>query len=47
MKNIIIISFSVILGVYIFGLIMADSNSVRSAGNGVMKLQIEQMELIP
>ncbi len=47
MKNIIIIAFSVILGIYIFTLILGDGDSIRVAGKDVMKLQVQQMRVIP
>ncbi len=47
MKKIIIIAFSVMLGVYVFGLILGDGNSVRNAGSDVMRVQAEQLNMIP
>ncbi len=47
MKNIIVIVFSVMLAVYIFGMILGDHNSIRMHGQEIMQRQIQDMRITP
>tara|TARA_Y100000588_G_C13906984_1_gene775448 strand:- start:176 stop:319 length:144 start_codon:yes stop_codon:yes gene_type:complete len=47
MKNIIVILFSMMLGVYIFTSTLSENDSVRSSGSDVMKAQVELMKTSP
>jgi len=47
MKHLIIIVFSIILGVFIFQLIIGEDNSLRNAGENVMQQQLEQQKITP
>lgn len=48
MKKIIIISFTIILGIYIHSLIIGDQeNSLKSAGERMMKKKLEIQILVP
>ena len=48
MKKIIIITFTIILGIYIHNLIIGNNeNSLRSAGERIMSKQLEIQKIIP
>lgn len=48
MKNIIIIAGTIILGIYIHGLIIGnDPNSIRNQSKIIMEQQIEQYKITP
>lgn len=48
MKKLIIIFFSIVLGVYLFGQILGDeTGTVKNASKAVMQQQIETLKNIP
>lgn len=47
MKQLIIIFTSIVLGVYIFGIIAGDAGSIKEASQSIMEKQIEQQKQIP
>lgn len=47
MKQLIIIFASVILGIYIYGMILGDEDTVKSAAGSLMEQQIEMQKRVP
>jgi len=48
MKNIILILFSVVLGIYLYGQILGDEEgTVKDATRTIMEQQIEEYKTIP
>lgn len=47
MKNIIVILFSIMLGVYIFVSTIGDDDSIKNTSGGVMKTQVEMLKTLP
>ncbi len=47
MKNLIVILFSMVLGVYIFTTTLSGSDSIKAAGAGVMEVQVEMLTTSP
>jgi hypothetical protein len=48
MKNIIIVLFSIILGIYLYGQVLGDDEgTLKNASQGVMEQQIEDYKNIP
>lgn len=47
MKNLIVILFSMMLGIHVFFMLVEDDNSVRGYGARIMQQQAEQMKTTP
>lgn len=47
MKNIIVILFSMILGIYIFNTTLSETNSIRSSGFDIMEHQVKLLKTTP
>ncbi len=47
MKNIIVILFSIILGVYIFVSTIGEDDSIKKTSGGVMNTQVEMLKTLP
>lgn len=47
MKNLIIVLFSIMLGVHVFGIILTDDDSLKNQGSGVMEHQVQSIKVFP
>lgn len=47
MKNLIVILFSMMLGIHVFIMLVEDDNSVRGYGAKIMQQQVEQLQTTP